>query len=75
MCLGLLNLDQACSAFRVSIMKPSWQSGHQPNGPSDLVVAQVNLLITFTNLARKKAAKEQIAQLPQWPNIVRPPRS
>lgn len=36
---------------------------------------QVNLLITFTNLARKKAAKEQIAQLPQWPNIVRPPRS
>ena len=31
---------------------------------------QINLLIAFTNLARKRVAKDQIARLPQWPNIV-----
>lgn len=31
---------------------------------------QINLIIAFTNLARKRVAKDQIAALPQWPNIV-----
>ncbi|KAJ1489287.1 hypothetical protein T484DRAFT_1780364 [Baffinella frigidus] len=31
---------------------------------------QTNLLVTFANLARKKAAKEQIVLIPEWQNIV-----
>jgi hypothetical protein len=31
---------------------------------------QTNLLETFANLSRKKAAKEQIVHIPEWPNVV-----
>ena len=67
--ISIKELSKDVNSIKPLIQRGLVQSLGRLTDTNDPTV-QINLIIAFTNLARKRVAKDQIAALPQWPNIV-----